>query len=307
MTAIGNRYEFVYLVDVKDGNPNGDPDADNMPRMDPESGQGLISDVCIKRKVRNCVSLVKEAVPGYGIYVEESSILNEQHRKAYRSLRPDDKYVETSEKLSPQNGDEEKALRAFMCENFFDVRTFGAVMSTGVNCGQVRGPVQIAFGRSIDPIMPMEIALTRMAATTLKEAKNLKTLEEGEDKRTENRTMGRKHIVSYGLYRVHGYISASLAAKTGFSEDDLEILWSSLENMLDHDRSASRGEMTARKLIVFKHASPLGNTQARKLFDAVRVERIEGDRATIAHGYHDYAINIDKAAIPETVELIERF
>ena len=303
--VISNRYEFVYLIDVTNGNPNGDPDAGNLPRMDPMTGNGLISDVCLKRKIRNFVQLYREGEPGYGLYVQESSILNEQHRLAYKSVRPGDQHVETSAKLSPKNDAEETAVRSFMCDNFFDVRTFGAVMGTGINCGQVRGPVQLAFGKSIDPIQQLEISITRMAATTEKEAKERKDAKEGEDERSENRTMGRKQIVPYGLYRVHGYISAPLAKRTGFSQDDLDLLWLSLQNMLDHDRSAARGEMTARKLIVFKHQSALGNARASELFETVEISRNPDVEEGFSRKYADYTVSIDCASIPDGVELIE--
>ena len=303
MTAISNRYEFVMLFDVTNGNPNGDPDAGNLPRIDPETGMGLVSDVCIKRKVRNTVQLLREGQPGYAIYVQESSVLNEQHRMAYRSVRAGDAKVETSAKLSPKDANEETAVRNFMCENFFDVRTFGAVMSTGVNCGQVRGPVQIAFARSIEPIMPMEISITRMAATV---AGEMKGATENGDGRAENRTMGRKHIVPYGLYRVHGYISAPLAAKSGFSEDDLEVFWQSLENMFEHDRSAARGEMSARKLFVFKHDSALGNAKASTLFSSVSVKRVDESDAAPARKFEDYSVTIYRSVVPQGVEVIER-
>jgi CRISPR-associated protein Csd2 len=212
MTAIQNRYEFVYLFDVKNGNPNGDPDAGNLPRLDPETRRGLVSDVCLKRKVRNYVQMAKNGETGFGIYVQENAILNEKHREAYLDVRNGDKEARTAKKLSPKNDQEANAVRNFMCRNFFDIRTFGAVMSTGINCGQLRGPVQLAFGTSIEPVIPLEISITRMAATNEREKKQRE--ETSDDERQENRTMGRKHIVPYGLYRTHGFISAKLAADT---------------------------------------------------------------------------------------------
>ncbi|EWY39809.1 CRISPR-associated protein Csd2 [Skermanella stibiiresistens SB22] len=314
MTAIQNRYEFVFLFDVTRGNPNGDPDAGNLPRLDPETNHGLVTDVCLKRKIRNFVGMFHDATPGLGIYVKEGSILNDTHREAYRKVRPDDDKVNTAAKLSPKNAPEEKAIRDFMCGNFFDVRTFGAVMSTGVNCGQVRGPVQFNFAQSVEPVMPLEISITRMAATNEAEAKKSA---EGDDARRDNRTMGRKHIIPYGLYRGHGYISAKLAEWTGFGDDDLELLWSALEQMFDHDRSAARGEMGSRKLIVFRHDSALGNAPAPKLFDRVKVSRLFqnetyelGSPGTHnlppARGFADYAVSIDREGLPAGVQIIDR-
>lgn len=303
MTAIQNRYEFVYLLDVCNGNPNGDPDAGNLPRIDPETNLGMISDVCIKRKIRNYADLAKSGESRYGIYVRESSVLNDRHREAYAHVRGNSDEVATAKKLSPKGTEEETALRQFMVDNFFDVRTFGAVMGTNINCGQVRGPVQFSFGRSVEPILPLEIAITRMAATKAGEAKAAK---EDEDNRTENRTMGRKYIVPYGLYRIHGYVSAPLAAKTGFDETDLELLWESLSNMLDHDRSAARGEMAARKLIVFKHQSPMGNARASELFDMVKIDRNGNGDLTPARSFSDYTVSLN-GEVPEGVEVIEKF
>ena len=224
MTVLSNRYDFVFLFDVTNGNPNGDPDAGNLPRLDPETNEGLVTDVCLKRKIRNYAELAKAGEPRYAIYVQEGAILNEQHRKAYIAERPDDKKAATDKKLNPQSDDEVKRLRQFMCDNFFDVRSFGAVMSTGINCGQVRGPVQLSFARSVESIMPLEISITRMAATNEAEKKKHEEAA-GEDERTENRTMGRKHIVPYGLYRAHVFVSAKLAERTGFSADDLVVLF----------------------------------------------------------------------------------
>lgn len=316
MTPLRNRHEFVILFDVVNGNPNGDPDAGNMPRIDQETGKGLVSDVCMKRKIRNYVEISKGEEPGYSIYVQEGSILHDQNRKAYKALRPNDKNLSAGKKLEPKDGEEAEKLRMFMCENFFDVRTFGAVMSTGVNCGQVRGPVQFAFAQSVEPIVPQEISITRMAATGEKEEADT---EEGpaDNVRKENRTMGRKHIVPYGLYRAHGFVSAKLAEKTGFSEEDLEVVFESVENMFEHDRSAARGEMVVRKLIVFKHDSELGSAPAHKLFERVGIVRnLAGSTYPIgdsalenqppARQYGDYAVSIDTTDFPQGVTIIER-
>ncbi|TNC79384.1 MAG: type I-C CRISPR-associated protein Cas7/Csd2 [Oleiphilus sp.] len=273
--TIQNRYEFVYFFDVTNGNPNGDPDAGNMPRLDPESSKGLVTDVSLKRKIRNYIQLSEEDSPGYDIYVQEKSVLNHQNQKAYDALD-----IEAVPKKLPKDQAKAKAVTDWMCANFFDVRTFGAVMTTEVNSGQVRGPLQFAFAKSIDPIIPLEVSITRMAVT------NEKDLE-------KERTMGRKHIVPYGLYRVHGFVSAKLAAKTGFSDTDLEKVWKSLEMMFEHDHSAARGEMAGRKLIVFKHENALGNAPAHKLFDRVTVERVKGAEGTPASDFSDYKIHIN--------------
>lgn len=275
MTAINNRYEFVYFFDVTNGNPNGDPDAGNMPRLDPETNQGLVTDVCLKRKIRNYVALEKEDTAGFDIYIQEKSVLNNQHKKAYAALD-----IKHEAKKLPKDVEKARELTAWMCANFFDVRTFGAVMTTEVNAGQVRGPIQVAFATSIDPIVPMEISITRMAVT------NERDLE-------KERTMGRKHIVPYGLYRVHGFISAKLAEQTGFSDDDLELLWRALTNMFEHDRSAARGEMAARKLVVFKHDNAMGNAPAHKLFDLVKTSRLDGEEGSPARSFADYEITVD--------------
>lgn len=279
ITAIQNRYEFVYLFDVINGNPNGDPDAGNMPRLDPESSKGLVTDVCLKRKIRNFIEMTESEQAGFDIYVKEKSILNLQNKKAYEALG-----ITPESKKLPKDEAKAREVTAWMCKNFFDVRTFGAVMTTEVNSGQVRGPVQFAFGKSIDPIVPLEISITRMAVTSEKES---------EAQGGGNRTMGRKHIVPYGLYRAHGFVSANLAGKTGFSEDDLGKLWQSLMLMFDHDRSAARGEMAARHLVVFKHATALGNAPAHQLFDRVTVERIHGESGSPAAQFSDYAIKVD--------------
>ena len=253
MSTLPNRIDIVLFFDVTNGNPNGDPDAGNLPRLDPETNVGLVSDVSLKRKIRNYTELARGDTPGYRIYVQEGAILNDKHREAYKTVRPDNDKVSKDPKLNPQNDGEAKALTKFMCDNFFDVRTFGAVMSTNVNCGQVRGPVQVAFARSVEPIMPLEVSITRMAATNEKEKADREKGSEG-DERTDNRTMGRKHIVPYGLYRAHIFVSAKLAEKTGFSQDDLNLLFEALTSMFEHDHSAARGEMASRKIIGFKHA-----------------------------------------------------
>ncbi|MGY2462950.1 type I-C CRISPR-associated protein Cas7/Csd2 [Vreelandella sulfidaeris] len=287
MSAIANRYEFVLLFDVTNGNPNGDPDAGNLPRLDPETNQGLITDVCLKRKIRNYVALEKEQDAGYAIYMQEKSVLNNQHKKAYEALN-----IKPESKKLPKEAEKARQVTEWMCNNFFDVRTFGAVMTTEVNSGQVRGPVQVAFASSIDPVIPMEVSITRMAVT------NEKDLE-------KERTMGRKHIIPYGLYRVHGYVSAKLAERTGFSEDDLALLWRSLINMFEHDRSAARGEMSTRKLVVFKHDHPMGNAPAHVLFDSVQVKRVEGKEDTPARHYSDYQVNIASESLPSGVTVEE--
>ena len=291
--TIKNRYDFVYLFDVENGNPNGDPDAGNMPRIDPETSYGLVTDVCLKRKIRNYVEIVKGTQSPYEIYIREKAILNQTHKRAHQAVGVEDK---GDGKKRKGTGDEVERARAWMCANFFDVRTFGAVMSTDVNCGQVRGPVQLNFARSIDAIVPMEVSITRMAVATEKEA---------EQQSGDNRTMGRKHIVPYALYRGEGYVSAHLAAQTGFSEDDLNLLWGALVNMFEHDHSAARGKMNARKLIVFKHDSDLGNAPAHKLFDLVKVKRNDAE-AKPTRAFSDYVVEIDKAGIPAGVTLEEK-
>ncbi|MDN7011690.1 type I-C CRISPR-associated protein Cas7/Csd2 [Methanoculleus sp. FWC-SCC3] len=278
---IENRYEFVLLFDVENGNPNGDPDMGNMPRVDPQTGHGIVTDVCLKRKIRDYVDLVKSSVPGYGIYVQSGVVLNEQHKKAYDYLG-----IEPSAKKPKDD-----RLTRFMCDNFFDIRTFGAVMTTEVNCGQVRGPVQLNFGRSIDPIFQQEITITRQAVA------NERDSEKGQ-------TMGKKQVVPYALYRTEGYISAHLAQKTTrFSEEDLELFWEGLVNMFEHDHSASRGKLSARKLIVFKHDTALGCCQSHLLFDKIKVDRTSGDLPPRSFG--DYRVTIDKN-VPAGVEVIEK-
>lgn len=288
-TPLKNRYEFVLLYDVENGNPNGDPDAGNMPRIDPETGYGIVTDVCLKRKVRNYVETVKENQSGYKIYVTEGIPLNTQHMQAYINTKTP---LPEKAKNAPQSV--LLTVRKWMCDNFYDVRTFGAVMTTGVNCGQVRGPVQINFSRSIDPIMQQEVTITRVTVT-----------QEDAGKLTE---MGRKHIVPYGLYRVEGYVSAKLANQpvkgTDFSEEDLELFWQALMNMFEFDRSAARGKMSARKLVVFKHDSELGNAHAQQLFDLVSVNR--GDTRGVPRNYSDYEVVINRVSVPAGITLIER-
>ena len=280
--VINNRYEFVLLFDVMDGNPNGDPDAGNLPRTDPQTGQGLVTDVCLKRKVRNYVQMAKTAAKGYDIFVKEKAILNTLIDKAH----------EQEEVKSKEKGEKTEAARLHMCKTYYDIRTFGAVMSTGKNAGQVRGPVQLTFARSIDQIVPHEHSITRMAVATEAEA---------EKQHGDNRTMGRKHTVPYGLYRCHGFVSAPFAKQTGFTEEDLELFWDALKNMFDHDRSAARGQMTTRGLIVFKHNSELGNAPAHTLFDRVKIKRKDGVEAPRSVG--DYDIQVDDKALPEGVAI----
>lgn len=283
---IQNRYEFVFLFDVENGNPNGDPDAGNLPRIDPETSLGLITDVCLKRKVRNYVEIAKPEQPRFNIYVREKAVLNDQHKQAYTDLG-----IKPEKKKLPKDKEKASKLTGWMCNNFFDIRTFGAVMTTEVNCGQVRGPVQLGFARSIDPICPLDVTITRMAVT------NERDLE-------KEKAMGRKHIVPYALYRVEGFISAHLAEQSGFSEEDLSLLWDALVNMFDHDRSAARGKMAPRKLVVFKHQSKLGNAPAHKLFDLVKVDPVGEEQP--ARSFDDYTVQINTSACPDGVELIEK-
>ncbi len=288
---IKNRYEFVILFDVENGNPNGDPDAGNMPRVDPETGLGLVTDVCLKRKIRSYVETVKEDAAGYRIYVKDGVPLNRSDSEAYTALEVTEKNVKEKKKADP---DLDRRIRDWMCGNFYDIRTFGAVMTTFVkaalNCGQVRGPVQLGFARSVEPIVPQEVTITRVAITTEADA---------EKKGTE---MGRKYIVPYGLYRCEGYVSANLARKaTGFSEEDLELLWDAILNMFENDRSAARGKMAVRELIVFKHDSELGCAPAWKLFESVQVQRVHGDTSAPARSYKDYQVTVDEASLPDGV------
>lgn len=286
-TPIKNRFDFVLLYDVENGNPNGDPDAGNMPRIDPETGYGIVTDVCLKRKIRNYVELIQGDAAGYRIYIKEGTPLNQNHADAYAAIG-----LKTLDKAKP---DKVNQARQWMCANFFDVRTFGAVMSTGDNCGQVRGPVQINFSRSIDPIVQQEVTITRQTVTKIEDA-------------DKERTMGRKHIVPYALYRVEGYVSAKLANDptkgTGFSELDLNLLWDALMNMFEHDHSAARGKMAAHKLVIFKHASELGCAPAHKLFERVTVQRVSDGQPP--RSYNDYRVTVDSQNLPEGVTVIER-
>ena len=298
--TIQNRYDFVFFFDVANGNPNGDPDAGNLPRMDPETSQGLVSDVAIKRKIRNFVATARENEASYNIYMTERTVLNEQHKKAYKA-----EGLKIIPKKLPKKDEDAERLTRWMCDHFFDIRAFGAVMSTEVNAGQVRGPVQISFARSEEPILPLEISITRSSVTNEKD-------------RDKERTMGRKHIVPYGLYRAHGYINAKLAERTGFSEKDLEILWVAFRDMFDHDRSAARGEMAARRLIAFRHESPLGNAPAHKLFSRVTVSRMTQDGAipigdprthtqSPARAFSDYRVDLDGEHLPTGISIVEPF
>jgi CRISPR-associated protein Csd2 len=290
--SITKRYDFVFLFDVTNGNPNGDPDAGNAPRLDPETGHGLVSDVCVKRKIRNFITLTQAGKPGYDIYVKERAVLNEQHGRAYEALK--DKGAEIDKKSGKSKPGFEDQARQWMCENFFDVRMFGAVMSTDVNAGQVRGPVQVTFSKSIDPIISLEQSITRMAVTTKRES---------EDQGGGNRTMGRKEIVPYALYRCHGFVNANLAKQTGFNDDDLKLLWQSLVNLFEHDRSASRGEMSSCKLFVFEHEGPLGNAPAARLFERIAAKR--KDESKPARAFADYEVTVNRDNLPNGVTLHE--
>jgi CRISPR-associated protein Csd2 len=278
--SLTNRYDFVLLFDVKDGNPNGDPDAGNLPRLDAETGHGLVTDVSLKRKIRNFVGLAKGEQPPYEIYVKEKAILNNQHKRAYVGIGREE-LLEGDDKKR-KGGEAVDDARKWMCRNFFDVRTFGAVMSTGVNCGQVRGPVQLTFARSIDPIVSQEHSITRMAVATEAEA---------EKQAGDNRTMGRKHTVPYGLYMAHGFVSSFLAKQTGFSSDDLDLLWQALQQMFEHDRSASRGEMSTRGLYVFKHDSELGNAPAHSLFALIQPKLKDEGSVPRSFGCRDKSVS----------------
>ena len=292
MTTLSNRYEFVLLYDVENGNPNGDPDAGNMPRIDPETGYGIVTDVCLKRKIRNYVEMATGDKPGYKIYIKENIPLNTQHKEAYIATGTPVPTNDNERKAVRNNTAKIQELRQWMCANFFDIRAFGAVMNTDVPAGIVRGPVQMNFSRSIDPIVQQEVTITRQTVT-----------EEGQDKMTE---IGRKHIIPYALYRVEGYISAKLANDptkgTGFSEEDLQLFWEALINMFEHDRSAARGKMATRKLFVFKHESDLGNAPAHRLFDLIRVNKKEG--ANPPRSFNDYEVIVNKENLPHGVTLI---
>jgi CRISPR-associated protein Csd2 len=298
--TIKNRYDFVLIFDVQDGNPNGDPDAGNLPRLDSETGCGLVTDVCLKRKVRNFVEIAKQSQTGFEIYVKEKAILNLQHERAYKAIGADEELgtgLEADEKKGKEKrkgGKRVDEARKWMCGNFYDIRTFGAVMSTGVNCGQVRGPVQMTFGRSIDPIVTSEHSITRMAVATEAEA---------EKQGGDNRTMGRKNTVPYGVYVSHGFVSANLAAQTGFTEEDLNLLWDSLKSMFEHDRSAARGLMATRKLVVFKHDSALGNAPAHQLFDLVSLKKKLPSLP--ARSFSDYEVSILRSEVPAGISMIE--
>ena len=294
--TIDRRYDFVLLFDVVNGNPNGDPDAGNSPRVDPETGYGLVSDVCLKRKIRNFISLVKsdpatgQPEHGYDIYVKERAILNNQHQRAYDALGLD------ASARGTEAGDNVDKARAWMCQTFFDVRMFGAVMSTDVNAGQVRGPVQVAFARSCDRIAALEQSITRMAVTTPAEAE-----EQGKKQAGQARTMGRKDIVPYALYQAHGFVSPYLARQTGFSNDDLDLLWQALGQMFEVDRSAARGEMSTRGLYVFEHESMLGNAPAHRLFERIAV--LASDPTTPPRAFSDYTVTVHDGDMPKGVLL----
>jgi len=321
MAELKNRYDFVYVFDVKDGNPNGDPDAGNLPRVDAETGKGLITDVCLKRKVRNFIELIKEAKPPFDIFVKEKAILNQAIQKAFievglteeKQKEYDEKLKDLKKKLKDEedknkieelkkeiesikeNMSNEKAKK-YMCENYYDIRTFGAVLSTGMNAGQVRGPIQLTFARSVDPILSLEHSITRMAVATEKEA---------EDQKGDNHTFGRKSTVPYGLYVGYGFVSVPFSKQTGFSEEDLELFWKALINMFENDRSAARGLMSARKLYVFKHNDELGNAPASKLFDLVNIKK--KDESKPARDFSDYQVpRKEEIKTPEGIELIEK-
>lgn len=306
--GLNRRHEFVLFFDVSNGNPNGDPDAGNLPRLDPETNEGLVSDVALKRKIRNYVALARPDAPGHEIYMREGATLNREHDRAWAAVMPEVEKADEKKRL-PKDEAKARELTRWMCANFWDVRAFGAVMSTGVNAGQVRGPVQLAFARSVEPVLPLEISITRMAATT-----------EADAEAKGGRTMGRKHIVPYGLYRAHGFVSAPLASHpvkgTGFSDADLALLLEALTNMFDHDRSAARGEMATRRLIVFRHASALGNAPAHTLFDRVKTRRVykgaaheigadATDNWPPARSFSDYEITLDGEPVRETLVTVD--
>jgi CRISPR-associated protein Csd2 len=281
---IKNRYDFVYLFDVKDGNPNGDPDAGNLPRVDPETGHGLVTDVCLKRKVRNFVMINQPAANGFDIFIKEKTVLNRLIDEAH----------EQEEVKAKEKAEKTEEARKYMCRKYYDIRAFGAVLAIGKNAGQVRGPVQLTFSRSIDPIATLEHTITRIAVATEAEA---------EKQGGETRTMGRKFTVPYALYRCHGFVSANLAEQTGFSEEDLSLFWNALKSMFEHDRSAARGQMEARKLVVFEHEGKLGNAPAHELLSRVRVSKKEGSMP--ARDFSDYTLNIDRSNLPAGIEMIE--
>ena len=284
--SINKRYEFILFFEVENGNPNGDPDAGNMPRIDPETSQGLVTDVCLKRKVRNYIDLVADDKERFDIYVRENAVLNLVNEEAYKAQG-----LKSETKKLPKDADQAKLITSYMCNRFYDIRAFGAVMTTEVNCGQVRGPVQFGFAKSIDSIVPQEVTITRMAVTNEKDA-------------DKERTMGRKHIIPYALYRAEGYISAPLAKKTGFSGEDLELFWQAMLNMFEHDHSAARGRMSSRKLIIFEHDTSLGNAPAHRLFELVTVKR--KDEIKPPRAFNDYTIETNYEAKPAEVTIIER-
>ncbi|AYB41662.1 type I-C CRISPR-associated protein Cas7/Csd2 (plasmid) [Brevibacillus laterosporus] len=289
---IEKRYDFVIIFDVTNGNPNGDPDAGNMPRVDGETGHGIVTDVCLKRRVRNYIEMIKHEETGFQIYVTEGVIHNEQHRQAYFSIRDQSNIKSTEPKLKPKDKEEATLLTQWMCDNFYDVRTFGAVMSSSVNCGQIRGPVQFTFSRSVEPIFIKDITITRQSVT-----------KEGEDKQ---RTLGKKYIIPYALYRMNGFISAYFAEKSNFTEYDLNLLWEAIVHMFEHDRSASRGEMVVRKLIIFEHASKLGRAPAHQLFNRIEIKKVQ-EQDQPARSYQDYMIEIDRTNLPDGVSVIEKY
>jgi CRISPR-associated protein Csd2 len=305
LNSIKKRYDFILVFDVQDGNPNGDPDAGNLPRIDPETGRGLVTDVCLKRKIRNFVQIMKNQSEGFDIFIKEKAILNDLIEEAYRDLainledKPkDEKDGKSRKDKGKGQGTEVASVRNKMCKKYYDIRSFGAVMSTGANAGQVRGPVQMTFGRSVDPVVILEHSITRMAVATQAEA---------EKQSGDNRTMGRKNTIPYGVYVSHGFISANLANQTGFSEGDLNLLWDALKNMFEHDRSAARGLMSTRKLIVFKHDSALGSAPAHMLFDLVKIERKHESQGP-ARSFADYNVTRleeIKQGCPQGVEVIE--
>ena len=283
---LNKRYEFVLFFEVENGNPNGDPDAGNMPQIDPETSNGIVTDVCLKRKVRNYIDLAQSDKAHFDIYVRENAVLNRVNEEAYK-----EQGIKSEAKKMPKDTEQAKKIVEYMCNRFFDIRAFGAVMTTEVNCGQVRGPIQFGFAQSIDPIVPREITITRMAVTNEKDA-------------DKERTMGRKHIVPYALYRAEGYVSAPLAEKTGFSEEDLSAFWDALMNMFEHDHSAARGRMASRKLVIFEHESKLGNAPAHKLFELVTVKR--NDEFKPPRAFSEYSICVNEAAKPSGITIIEK-
>ena len=304
MSALENRYDFLFFFDVENGNPNGDPDAGNLPRMDPETAQGLVTDVSIKRKLRNYVAEAKADDDGHRIYFQDRAVLNNAHQEAWTATAVEPTKKGDYSRL-PKADEDARKLTDWMCANFWDIRTFGAVMTTGVNAGQVRGPVQLTFARSVEPIMPLEVSITRSSVT------NEKDIE-------KERTMGRKHVVPYGLYCAHGFINAPLAGRTGFSQDDLDLLWTAFRDMYELDRSASRGMMAARRLIAFRHASKLGNAQAHALFERVSVHRRHGEDTApamdprthnwpVARAFSDYEIRLDDSDLPNGIDVVEPF